>query len=292
MESCIFLSSNVLLDLTTERPYVSAGFLTCYPDYAESFDLLLRVLISHSPTYKPQFVELGRTDNYVTVPFDSDHVDELFTKWKVQSEDRPGWIFQTREPFQVSTLITRPISFLNFSQLSLTIEREYFTAPERVSEFLEVLRRFYEILHPAYGDVYLDEMIMSYDHSLGKVKIGTNIERALPDIYWANFLGPEYVEMFGEKKVFSSPCYSVERLLDKGALLLVSPSPLDRLGDPKEFEKSRERLKEYLGKEAFDTGQPGYQGKLPKFRYLSEKRKSRAPSTSKTVAKHSSVVER
>jgi len=266
--------------LATDKPAVSAGFLTCYPDYARSFREIVRVLLSHSGVYEPEQVELGRADNYITVPFDRGKVEELVTKWEVQSVDRPGWIFQRNNPIQVSMLITKPVDFLSFSHVSLNIERGYFETPEIINEFLTVLKELYAILHPAYGDVSLQEMIRSYDHSLGKVKIGTDINRALPDIYWANFLGPEYVDMFGNQKVFSAPCHSVERLSDGGALLLVSPSPKDYLEDLNGFEKDRERLKNYLGLEAFDTGEINYRGKVPKFRYLEDRQRN--PSAPRT----------
>jgi hypothetical protein len=165
---------------------------------------------------------------------------------------------------------------LSFNFVDINVEREYLESWKRITEFLELLKVFYNIIKPAYGYARIEETVRRHQHPLGRIRIGIDLERALPDIYWANFLGPEYVEMFGSKKISSAPCYSIERLQDGGALLLLSASPLDYLDDPDGFEKRREELKTYLGLEAFDTGDLSYRGRVPKFRYLEERKRALA----------------
>src|SRR3989475_11657853 len=107
-----------------------------------------------------------------------------------------------------------------------------------------------------YGRVSTNETVRWVESPLGKMSLGTALRRALPDIYWANFFGPEYVEMFGSDRGNSAPIHSVESLSDGGALLVLSPSPLDFLKDPGEFDRLRLHLKRHTGEEACDQDCP------------------------------------
>jgi hypothetical protein len=266
--------------MPTEKPSVSAGFLTAYPRCTECFGPFLKTLLSGPKIFTPELVELGRADNYAVVPFNLDKVDELVSKWETQSDDRPGWILRRNSPFQVSILISKPVDFLRFNFVNLNVERSYLNTPEKNEELLSLLTDSYNLLHPAYGDVRINEMTRTYLHALGKVKLGTDLERALPEPYWAIFLGPEYVEMFGVDKVLSAPAYSVRALSDGGALIVLSASPFDYLKDPGTFERRRQELKTYLGADAFDSGDPSHSGKIPKFRYFEERKMTIRPKHS------------
>jgi len=96
--------------------------------------------------------------------------------------------------------------WLPFSSVMIHVQRDYFNAQERVDEFLDLLREFYDGLHPAYGRVVLQEMVKKYNHPLlGSLTPGFDLEQALSNVYWAMFLGPEYVGMFGRERIFSAP---------------------------------------------------------------------------------------
>src|SRR2546427_259 len=228
-------------DLSEERRFVSGGFLSANPEYWRYFRSLLKVLLSHGEGYTPQFIELGKHDNYKTIPFETGKVEELAKKWDTQTTDTPGWDLQKHRPNKLSVMISRlPLRF-NF--VDINVERDYLKeSPNKIGEFLEILGDFYNILHPSYGYAFVRESIRMHEDplGLGRLDIGTDIERALPDIYWCNLFGPEYVEMFGQENISSVPCYSIERLQDGGARLLLSASPLDY------SEESLRKLDEYL----------------------------------------------
>jgi len=263
--------------LSRETTIVSGGFLTLNPDYPRLFPQLLNVLLAHGDIYTPQFVELGEYDNYKTIPFVAGDSGELAKKWETQPHDQPGWDLQRRSPVSLSVIISKVP--LRFNFVDIHLEREYLKDSQKLAEFLQILKDFYNILHPAYGYARLNETGRTYQHNLGRIRIGIDLLRALPDIYWCNFLGPDYVEMFGLTKLLAAPCYSVERLADGGAILLLSPSPHDYMDNPEGFERQREDLKRYLGFEAFDTGDLSYHGKVPKFRYLDERNRKLAESS-------------
>src|SRR3989475_3674405 len=176
--------------------------------------------------------------------------------------------FQKRRPVWVRMHVGNTLN--NFNVVGMSIEQDYFSEKGRPEELLNALKELYNVVHPMYGRVSSNETVRWVESPLGKMSLGTALRRALPDIYWANFFGPEYVEMFGSDRVNSAPIHSVESLSDGGALLVLSPSPLDFLKDPGEFERLRLNLKQHLGEEAFDKGWPETQGKVPRFRFDKE----------------------
>jgi hypothetical protein len=175
-----------------------------------------------------------------------------------------------QRPANITITLLKSISL--FEPLLINVEREFLTDTTNLAEFVKLLKDFYAVVHPAYGEAHIEEMTKLPDSPLGrKWNIGIDLKRALPDIYWANFLGPEYVSMFGMEKVLSAPVHSAEPLPDGGALLILSKSPLDYLSERGEIEKRQFEVKKYLGFEAFDTGDISYKGKVPTFRFLGEK---------------------
>jgi hypothetical protein len=160
--------------------------------------------------------------------------------------------------------------------LSVHVQRDFLQTPERIEEFLSLARQFYSVVHPAYGFIRTSETVRTYGGPLGSMRVGINLRRAIPDLYWATFLGPEYVNMFGLERVLSTPCHSVEIMSDGGALITLAPSPLDYSNEPTHFEALRERAKKHLGIEAFSEGDIFHIGKVPEFRFLEEKKFSNA----------------
>jgi len=198
-------------------------------------------------------------------------LDKLSRKWSEQTNS-PGWTFTRNNPAQAIVKFSRYM--LDFESFSIHVQRDYFGTPKSVDEFISINKECYSVLHSTYGFVRLPEMVKTYKSSLGNMRLGIDLKRAIPDIYWANFLGPEYVEMFGRDVTLSAPCDKVEELYDGGVILILTSSPLDYIKDPRGFDRVRQRVKEHLGIDAFDTGDASIHGKVPKFRYLDEKRKS------------------
>ena len=256
-----------------EKPLVGASFLTAYPDFQRGSMVrsILSAQLTRGGIYVPEFVELGKADNYHKVPFEPQFSDSLEKKW--EASPQPGLSLERYHPQQVYTYMSSKQDWLPFSHVMIHVQRDYFNAQARVDGFLDLLRGFYDSLHPAYGEVLLQEMVKKYDHPVfGNITPGVDLERALPNIYWALFLGPEYVEMFGQENVLAAPTNRVERLRDGGALLRVSPSPLDYLTNPSSFEEAQTSLKSHLGESAFSAW-PERQGRVPRFRWVEEKRR-------------------
>src|SRR4029077_11295862 len=253
-----------------ERDSVHASLMTCYPAYPAYAGLLrslVQALTSGGGIYIPETVEISGLKGKLR--FNLDEMESLSKRWDSETPIST-WILSRERPMQIRVTVGK--GRLPFEPFSIDIEQAYFGAPGRSAEFLSVVREFYNILHPAYSEARVFEMARSYQSPLGRVTPGMDLERGLPEIYWANFLGQEYVEMFGKERVYSAPCYSIEPLSDGGALLLLSSSPLDYLNDPEGLDTRRSDIKKHLGLEAFDTGDFHFRGKVPRFRYLEERK--------------------
>ena len=239
---------------------------TAYPKFRQLFTDILQEILSHGDAYVPVKVALGPRHSFRSISFDPSKLEALNRIWESE-EPHSIWLFSKEDPVQFSISIGRTPT--NFYILSITLERDYLKDPRNVSELLQTAKNLYEIIHPAYGSIMDFEEVMPMNASLGNAS-PTEIRRALPGVYWANFLGPEYVELFGADRVFSTSCYRLERLKDGGVLLVLSPSPLDYHAEPEKFKQLASEVKIHLGEDAFDTGDPFYHGSTPKFRWQDE----------------------
>src|SRR5439155_6080943 len=189
-----------------EKPLLSASFLAAYPSFQSGslFRSVLSAQLAHGEICVPECVELGSADNFRKVPFERSLSESLERKW--EGGPRPGLFLERYRPQQVYTSMLSKQDWLRFSSVMIHVQRDYFNAQERVDEFLDLLREFYDGLHPAYGRVVLQEMVKKYNHPLlGSLTPGFDLEQALSNVYWAMFLGPEYVGMFGRERIFSAP---------------------------------------------------------------------------------------
>src|SRR5260370_1425459 len=133
--------------------------------------------------------------------------------------------------------------------LNLELRTNVFLGSREMGE--KILRFIIE-----YDDVLTPE---TFDENGVRVKYEPPIEHwSLRGLFWANFFGPEYVDMWGREKLLAAPCYKVEPLSDGGVLLLLMESPLD--ASKPEYKAKKQELFSYLGEEAF-TG-----SLLPRFR--------------------------
>ena len=150
--------------------------------------------------------------------------------------------------------------------ISIGVHDRYLQIAGNIPRFLELAERLYGIFSPIQGDI---------EHSEDKrrktvvdilMKIGNRTVRAerhlpldpskgLPGVYWANFLGPVFVNFFSRELIESAPVFQKKRLSDGGYLILTSGSPMDySLPENKNLEQA---LVEHLGKDAiFDKSDP------------------------------------
>ena len=73
----------------------------------------------------------------------------------------------------------------------------------------------------------------------------------LPDLYWCNIFGPEYVDLFGRDRIITSPAPSVKELKQGIFSIQLSESALDFQTNYPEMNAIRERIKEHLGFDCF-----------------------------------------
>jgi hypothetical protein len=253
-----------------DQPLISASFLTLDPNYhrSETIRAVLEIITSSSD-YTPESIAGGenKVEHQRFIP---ESTRALSEKWE---RVRGLWDLKGNRPYFLVTIVK---SSALFEPLMIHVERDFLNMPEKLNEFVIMLKKLYDVIHPAYGNVIAEESKNQYDSSSGrKQSIGINLKRALPDIYWGNFLGPEYVQMFGLDRILSAPVHSVERLSDGGAFLKLSESPFDYTSDIRRLEKRKQEVKKYLGIEAFDTGDVTYKGRVPTFRFLEEKERDR-----------------
>lgn len=180
-------------------------------------------------------------------------LDELSTvqieKWWVQVR---GGHFKIKKPWNFHILIM----FFNFpdkrasNRLNTFLEPEFFSKRERVDSFFSFCKEIY-----TWGEIdsgYIAKY-QEYTHKrhvglLGRRR-GANLRMGLPGVYWANFIGPRYVNWFGEKRFNSLKTYSKEKLDDEGWFFTTRE-------DVHQFEvyksmRDEKRIVRHLGKTPF-----------------------------------------
>jgi hypothetical protein len=250
-----------------EKPLVHGAHLVKAPGYSERFSEILKILGSHGGIYIPEEINIGSDKGERTWAFKEGLTDRFSQAWR-EAGPIAACILKRSSPIHVDIVMGK--SPLHFEPFVIHVERGYLQDSGRLTEFLDVMKELYSVLHPTYGLVETPEMVKLLESQGGKMSLGINLKRALPDIYWANFLGREYVQMFGRANIESTPCYRVEMLSDGGALLLLTPSIFDYDFDPEGFDRARLVVKQHLGLDAFDTGDQDFRGRVPPFIFSSQ----------------------
>lgn len=109
--------------------------------------------------------------------------------------------------------------------------------------------------------------------------------RCLPDLYWANIFGPEYVELFGgRERVLSTPAPTIKELAPNTFYIQLSNDILDFVNRYDEIDALRERVKEHLGRDCFFDYETKFGGvyRVPN---LGWKEPSRPPLTPEALMK-------
>jgi len=199
-----------------------------------------------------------------TIKFNPSSTAEFMNEW----EKHPGQlVIEKRGRNSFQALVHLGVNpYVVMSTYFVFFLRDQYFGSESPSKFLLFAEEMYALFKPVQGDIghYEDRKAKTFIRTpiiLGKLRtyaegyIPVNPTWGLPGIYWANFLGPIFVEFFSREKIEAAPCYSKKRLGDGGYLILTSESPLDY---SKVETKQRERtLTEYFGDDTvFDKNRP------------------------------------
>ncbi len=144
--------------------------------------------------------------------------------------------------------------------LHFLVHDEYFDDKRNATKFLDLAESLYRLLKPVEGEIGHRKdresklvvekfMEVSGRKVLTKTYIPANPISGLPGIYWANFLGPVYVDFFSKARIDSAPSFQKKPLQDGGYLLLTSEGPLDYARA--ETKKLEHALFVHLGSESF-----------------------------------------
>jgi len=80
---------------------------------------------------------------------------------------------------------------------------------------------------------------------------GDDLQRRIPELYWATVFGPPYLEMFGRECLLSAPVFKAEALGTNAVCLQLSPELRDLISRSSELERIRSTVKKHLGVDAF-----------------------------------------
>src|SRR3989442_9058687 len=146
--------------------------------------------------------------------------------------------------------------------VSATYRASHFTNTERLDEIADLLRRVAEATGAFYGRAALGAI---YDqHNLLFERAGrppTDYECELPDVYWLNYLGPGYVQYFGDR--LAALGVRRESTRTGGVLIWATETPfvLESVGSVADYAWKR-TFYDALGRETFrsETERQGIQG--------------------------------
>jgi len=271
-------------------PFISSALFTGDPSYNALFPKVVETLVSYGGAYVPEYVErAGSGNRNLVIPFERGQIKSLFSEWESATVGTSWSLTRKQYPQVEFTYVKdwgRP-----FNSFSIAIESSYLNETSSLGQLLNVLKELYQLLHASYGFVKTQEMGAHYNKRGKEFSAGIDLKRGLPDIYWANFFGPEYVRMFGDDRIKSTPAYKIEDLRDSGVLLLLTSSVFDFDNDKEAFERLRLQAKQHLGIEAFDPRDwnpfetPDWrpQGRTPNFRFPFKERGSTMVETPATA---------
>ncbi len=119
----------------------------------------------------------------------------------------------------------------NYQTFLMWINEKYFTQETSIKNFLKFSISLYEVLTPDYGSIHQTNdaiNLATVQHvKFGKTVLPIDLKKGLPNIYWANFFSPVFVDLIGKQKLLDAPVYERMDLPNGGLLLITSPSPLN-----------------------------------------------------------------
>jgi hypothetical protein len=191
---------------------------------------ILRYLVDVGNPFVPERFDGGSLTGDKKVPFDPSNLDLPLKGW-TDHQYSLGIIAERLRPIKVILHVSSTRSSM-FDHLWLYVcldkggklDSRRVAAFDRymgVDRFLNVAKQLYAIIGANWGSIRND----FNEHNFGDVldSQGTVIANSPPTVrwalrglFWANFFGPEYVDMFGKDKLLSAPCFRVDEQGDGG----------------------------------------------------------------------------
>jgi hypothetical protein len=180
-------------------------------------------------------------------PFDGGDRDNAVRIWQNRrknpifySSDITMW---KEKPFRLLIMVAwNRGAMALFNEIAIWIGAEYFTRNYGIEPLLSLGERLFYYTGALYG------FITRYD-SEDAAYVRSRLDGQLPGIFWANLLGPLYMDFFGEERIREAPCYSNKRLSHGGVLLQTTPYPTGR--DHPADREAETILRDYLDHDAF-----------------------------------------
>ncbi len=230
------------------------------------------LMLGFNNIFVPQKFDIEKKkDQPNKIPF-IENVERAITE--MSSGEFPGLVAERKKPVHVS-YGWYPTNFTMFDQVSIMVGESWFREASHLSKTIQFAKRLYSIVEASSGHVCHWDLEPRYDRVEERTEEGgirnrprfPGVHHNLSGLYWANFFGPEYVEMWSRDFLLGAPCYGVEDLDDGGMLLYLADSPLR--AKEESYSVAKERLFAYLGLDAFDGR------RYPRFRTEGPWRKKR-----------------
>ena len=222
---------------------------------------LLKLICDPQWDFAPTQLDDGK--RWIPIDLTGD-LEGLVKRWKHWSS-----VLMRREmqPESQAAISTR-FAASGFNTVSLWVEETYLQSQLHTEDLLRMSIELYVLISPSYGSIHRTqdalEMATVHDPKYGKTIVPTDLKRGLPGVFWANFFGPEYVELVGRQRLLSAPCKVARELPDGGVLILLASSPLAL---PIETIRARQRaFMTYLGEDLFYHWGQSTAARVPQFR--------------------------
>jgi len=179
-----------------------------------------------------------------------------------------------------------------------TASLSIWTDLERLNDTSDLSRVIHEVsarFGASYGFVhYLSEperkrlsgsdTIMGNENTPHSLMISRwQLVRCLPNLYWANVFGPEYVTLFGGRdRVASAPAAIVKELAPDTFYIQLTENMLDFASRHAEVDELRERVKKHLGADCFFDYETRFNGRY-RVPNLGWEEPSRPPITAESL---------
>lgn len=230
----------------------------------------VNILVTENDFLLPEKFDRREPERFV---FDPEELSKFIEIW---TSDVIGLITKRKKPYLAWMMVDiwyREAKV--FNEIMSGFDERYFKKADNVTKLLSCAKRLYNWGAIAHGYVCHEEdfeikncfdVITEDFRGSPTATGGVRLDEGLPGIYWANFFGPVYVELFGRKKFNTAPAYYKEELPDGGFLILTSESPLDY--GQKKVRKLEEKIIDHLGRKAFfEKAHPRKICRVPKFTF-------------------------
>lgn len=228
----------------------------------------VNILVSENDFLLPERFDRREPERFI---FNPDDLTKFIENW---TSDVIGLITKRKKPY----LAWMDISIWYreaklFNRIMSGFDKRYFKKESNIARLLSCARRLYNWGSVSHGYIshskdwdtkHCFDVITEDAYGKPTATGGVHLKEGLPGIYWANFFGPVYVELFGKEKFLTVPAYHKEELPDGGFFLLTSASPFD-YGKP-EVHELEEKIIDHLGREAFfEKAYPKKVCRVPQF---------------------------